>query len=48
MFEKAVDFKVAKAQLALTHGKETSHQQRTELLHQVATAIRVGELIDPF
>ena len=41
MTEKAVDAKVAKAQAAFTDWKQTSYQQRAELLHKVATLIRV-------
>ncbi len=41
MTEKTVDAKVAKAQLAFTDWKETSYQQRADLLHKVATLMRV-------
>jgi len=41
MTEKTVDAKVAKAQLAFTNWKETSYQQRADLLHKVATLMRV-------
>ncbi len=41
MTEKAVDAKVAKAQKAFTSWKETSFQQRADLLRKVATLMRV-------
>jgi len=41
MTEKAVDTKVAKAQEAFTSWKETSYQQRADLLHKVAMLMRV-------
>ncbi len=41
MTEKAVDAKVPKAQLAFTDWRETSYQQRADLLHKVATLMRV-------
>ena len=41
MTEKAVDAKVAKAQEAFTEWKENSYQQRADLLHKVATLMRV-------
>ena len=41
MTEKSVDAKVAKAQIAFTDWKETSYQQRADLLHKVATLMRV-------
>ena len=41
MTEKAVDAKVTKAQLAFTDWKETSYQQRADLLHKVAILMRV-------
>ncbi len=41
MTEKAVEVKVAKAQEAFTQWKETSYQQRADLLHKVATLMRV-------
>jgi succinate-semialdehyde dehydrogenase/glutarate-semialdehyde dehydrogenase len=37
MTEKTVDAKVAKAHLAYTNWKETSYQQRADLLHKVST-----------
>jgi succinate-semialdehyde dehydrogenase/glutarate-semialdehyde dehydrogenase len=41
MTEKAVDTKVAKAQEAFTSWKETSYQQRADLLYKVAMLMRV-------
>ncbi|MCL5129302.1 NAD-dependent succinate-semialdehyde dehydrogenase [Algibacter sp. L4_22] len=41
MTDKTVDTKVAKAQIAFTHWKETSYQQRADLLHKVATLMRI-------
>src|SRR5680860_1491489 len=41
MNERQVDAKVAKAQLAFTNWKETSYQQRADLLHKVASLMRV-------
>jgi succinate-semialdehyde dehydrogenase/glutarate-semialdehyde dehydrogenase len=41
MTEKAVDAKVAKAHLAYTNWKETSYQQRADLLHKVAKLMRI-------
>ncbi len=41
MTEKAVDAKVAKAQEAFTNWKETSYEERANLLHKVATLMRV-------
>lgn len=41
MTEKEVDGKVAKAQAAFTDWKETSYQQRADLLHKVATLMRI-------
>ena len=41
MTEKIVEAKVAKAQHAFTDWKETSYQQRADLLHKVATLMRV-------
>jgi succinate-semialdehyde dehydrogenase/glutarate-semialdehyde dehydrogenase len=41
MTDKTVDTKVAKAQIAFTHWKETSYQQHADLLHKVATLIRI-------
>lgn len=41
MTEKIVDAKVAKAQKTFTEWKETSYQQRADLLHKVATLMRV-------
>ena len=41
MTEKTVEAKVAKAQHAFTDWKETSYQQRADLLHKVATLMRV-------
>jgi succinate-semialdehyde dehydrogenase/glutarate-semialdehyde dehydrogenase len=41
MTEKTVDAKVVKAQIAFTHWKETSYQQRADLLHKVATLMRI-------
>jgi succinate-semialdehyde dehydrogenase/glutarate-semialdehyde dehydrogenase len=41
MTEKTVEAKVAKAHLAFTDWKETSYQQRADLLHKVATLMRV-------
>ena len=41
MTKKAVNAKVAKAQLAFTDWRETSYQQRADLLHKVATLMRV-------
>jgi succinate-semialdehyde dehydrogenase/glutarate-semialdehyde dehydrogenase len=41
MTEKTVDAKVAKAQLAFTSWKETSYQQRADLLHKVASLMRI-------
>ena len=41
MTEKTVDAKVAKAQKAFTSWKETSYQQRADLLRKVATLMRI-------
>lgn len=41
MTEKAVDSKVAKAKVAFTDWKKTSYQHRANLLHKVATLMRV-------
>jgi succinate-semialdehyde dehydrogenase/glutarate-semialdehyde dehydrogenase len=41
MTDKSVDAKVAKAQEAFTDWKETSYQQRADLLHKVATLMRI-------
>ncbi len=41
MTKKTVEAKVAKAHLAFTDWKETSYQQRADLLHKVATLMRV-------
>ncbi len=41
MTEKTVDAKVAKAHEAFTDWKETTYQQRADLLHRVATLMRV-------
>ncbi len=41
MTEKTVEAKVAKAQLAFTDWKETSYQQRADLLHKVAKLMRI-------
>lgn len=41
MTEKAVDAKVANAQAAFTYWKESSYQQRADLLHKVAMLMRV-------
>jgi len=41
MTEKTVEAKVAKAQQAFIDWKETSYQQRADLLHKVATLMRV-------
>jgi succinate-semialdehyde dehydrogenase/glutarate-semialdehyde dehydrogenase len=41
MTEKSVDAKVAKAKEAFVKWKETSYQQRADLLHKVATLMRV-------
>jgi len=41
MTEKVVDTKVAKEQAAFTEWKETSYQQRADLLHKVGTFMRV-------
>lgn len=41
MTEKAVDAKVAKAHLAYINWKETSYQQRADLLHKVAKLMRI-------
>jgi succinate-semialdehyde dehydrogenase/glutarate-semialdehyde dehydrogenase len=41
MNEKSVDAKVAKAHTTFTDWKETSYQQRADLLHKVATLMRV-------
>ncbi|MBQ0788763.1 MAG: NAD-dependent succinate-semialdehyde dehydrogenase [Oceanihabitans sp.] len=41
MTEKNVDTKVAKAQITFTHWKKTSYQQRADLLHKVATLMRI-------
>lgn len=40
MTEKTVDTKVAKAQIAFANWKETSYQQRADLLRKVATLMR--------
>ncbi|WP_308990888.1 NAD-dependent succinate-semialdehyde dehydrogenase [Mariniflexile litorale] len=44
MTEKAVDAKVEKSQIAFTHWKETSYQQRADLLHKVARLMRIKKL----
>jgi succinate-semialdehyde dehydrogenase/glutarate-semialdehyde dehydrogenase len=41
MTDKSIDAKVAKAQEAFTDWKETSYQQRADLLHKVATLMRI-------
>ncbi|WP_339880988.1 NAD-dependent succinate-semialdehyde dehydrogenase [uncultured Algoriphagus sp.] len=41
MTEKTVDSKISKSQLAFTHWKETSYQQRADLLHKVAKIMRL-------
>ena len=41
MTEKEVEAKIAKAHVAFTDWKETSYQQRADLLHKVATLMRV-------
>ena len=41
MTEKTVDAKVAQAQLAFTDWKQTSYQQRADLLRKVATLMRI-------
>jgi succinate-semialdehyde dehydrogenase/glutarate-semialdehyde dehydrogenase len=41
MTETAVEGKVAKAQEAYIHWKETGYQQRADLLHKVATLMRI-------
>ncbi len=41
MTEKTVEAKVAKAQQTFTEWKDTSYQQRADLLHKVATLMRV-------
>ena len=41
MTEKTVDAKLAKAQTAFNDWKETSYQQRADLLHRVATLMRI-------
>ncbi len=41
MTQKSVDAKVAKAQVAFVDWKETSYQQRADLLHKVATLMRI-------
>jgi succinate-semialdehyde dehydrogenase/glutarate-semialdehyde dehydrogenase len=41
MTEKTVDAKVAKAHLAYANWKETSYQQRADLLHKVAKLMRI-------
>lgn len=41
MTVKTVDAKVAKAHLAFTNWKETSYQQRADLLHKVAKLMRI-------
>jgi succinate-semialdehyde dehydrogenase/glutarate-semialdehyde dehydrogenase len=41
MTDKTVDAKVAKAQEAFINWKETSYQQRADLLHKVATLMRI-------
>jgi succinate-semialdehyde dehydrogenase/glutarate-semialdehyde dehydrogenase len=41
MTEKTVNAKVAKAQIAFNDWKETSYQQRADLLHRVATLMRI-------
>ena len=43
MTEKTVYAKVAKAQLAFMSWKETSYQQRADLLHKVATLMRINK-----
>jgi len=40
MTEKTVEAKIVKAQVAFTDWKETSYQQRADLLHKVATLMR--------
>jgi succinate-semialdehyde dehydrogenase/glutarate-semialdehyde dehydrogenase len=41
MTDESVDAKVAKAQKAFTDWKETSYQQRADLLHKVAALMRI-------
>lgn len=41
MTEKSVEAKLAQAQSAFTDWKETSYQQRADLLHKVATLMRI-------
>ncbi|MGV8944916.1 MAG: NAD-dependent succinate-semialdehyde dehydrogenase [Lutibacter sp.] len=41
MTEKTVEAKVARAHLAFTNWKETSYQQRADLLHKVAKLMRI-------
>tara|TARA_R100000935_G_C2841513_1_gene171351 strand:+ start:13866 stop:15248 length:1383 start_codon:yes stop_codon:yes gene_type:complete len=41
MTEKTVDAKVTKAQLAFTNWKKTNYQERADLLHNVATLMRI-------
>lgn len=41
MTDKTVDAKVAKAHLAYANRKETSYQQRADLLHKVAKLMRI-------
>ncbi len=41
MTEKFVDIKVGKSQAAFTEWKETSYQKRADLLHKVATLMRI-------
>ncbi len=45
MTEKTLDTKVAKAQTAFIDWKETSYQQRADLLHKVATLMRVKKTV---
>jgi succinate-semialdehyde dehydrogenase / glutarate-semialdehyde dehydrogenase len=41
MTDKTVDEKVVKAHKAYTYWKETSYQERADLLHKVATLMRI-------
>ncbi|RAR47630.1 NAD-dependent succinate-semialdehyde dehydrogenase [Flavobacterium lacus] len=45
MSEKVIDAKVAKAQGAFTEWKESSYQQRADLLHKVATLMRTKKSV---
>lgn len=45
MTDNLVDAKVAKAQSAFADWKETSYQQRADLLHKVATLMRVKKAV---